>query len=155
MLLIGKIVSTHGIKGELKIKSNHKFKDKVFKKDNEILIDNEIFIVNSHRIHKNLDMIKINNIDDINEVLKYVGKNIYVNDIKLNNNEYLDEDLIGFDVYMNNNNIGKIEYIEYIKNNNLLALNNNVYIPYNNNFINNIDFKNKRIDINYIEGLIE
>ena len=31
-ILIGKIVNTHGIKGELRIKSNFLMKDKVFKK---------------------------------------------------------------------------------------------------------------------------
>ena len=30
---IGKIVNTHGIKGELRILSDFKYKDKVFKKD--------------------------------------------------------------------------------------------------------------------------
>ena len=37
-LKIGKIVGTHGLKGELKIRSNSDFADKRFKKGNEIII---------------------------------------------------------------------------------------------------------------------
>ena len=42
-IYIGKITSTHGIKGELKIKSNFEFKDKVFKVGNKLLIDNKLY----------------------------------------------------------------------------------------------------------------
>ena len=40
-IYIGKIVSTHGIKGELRILSDFQFKDKVFKVDNKLIIDDK------------------------------------------------------------------------------------------------------------------
>ena len=38
-IVIGKYVTTHGIKGEIRIKSDFNEKDKVFKVGNEIIID--------------------------------------------------------------------------------------------------------------------
>ena len=45
---IGKIVNTHGIKGELRLLSSFKYKDKVFKKDMKLYVgkDKEIVIEN-------------------------------------------------------------------------------------------------------------
>ena len=56
---IGKIVNTHGIKGELRILSDFEFKDKAFKVNSEIYIDNEKHIIKSYRRHKNYDMITV------------------------------------------------------------------------------------------------
>ena len=38
-VLLGKYVNTHGIKGEIRIKSNFPYKSKVFKIGNEIIIN--------------------------------------------------------------------------------------------------------------------
>ena len=39
-IYIGKIVNTHGIKGEIRILSDFPFKNKVFKIDNKLMIKN-------------------------------------------------------------------------------------------------------------------
>ena len=71
MFLVGKIVGTHGIKGELKVKSDTSF-DR-FKKGSKLYIDKkEEITVNSHRQHKGMELITINGLKDINDVLCYV-----------------------------------------------------------------------------------
>ena len=40
-IYIGKIVNTHGIKGELRIRSDFLYKDKVFVKGNSLIIDDK------------------------------------------------------------------------------------------------------------------
>ena len=62
MYYIGKIVNTHGIKGEVKIISNIKHKDLIFKKGNIVIIENEKLTINSYRTHKNFDMITLGNL---------------------------------------------------------------------------------------------
>ena len=74
MIYIGKIVNTHGIKGELRILSNFSSKNKVFIPQMPIYIDNQKEIINSYRHHKMFDMITLKNYNNINEVLKYKGK---------------------------------------------------------------------------------
>ena len=47
MLKIGKFVNTHGIKGEIRIKSDFSRKDLIFKKGNYIYINNKKFLIKS------------------------------------------------------------------------------------------------------------
>ena len=97
---IGKIVNTHGIKGELRLLSSFKYKDRVFKKDMKLYIGNnkEMVIIDSYRKHKNFDMITLRGYDNINQVLKYKGCFAFINrdDLVLKSDEYLDEDIMGF-----------------------------------------------------------
>ena len=65
------------LKGELKVKSNFDKKEKVFKIGNHILINNELLKITSVRIHKNNYLIRVNDINDINLVTKYIGYNVY------------------------------------------------------------------------------
>ena len=115
-LCIGKIVNTHGIKGEVRLLSDFKFKNKVFVDGFVIYIgkDKVKEVINSYRPHKQFDMITIKGIININDVLKYKGSKVYIskNDLVLDDNEYLDEDLIGFDVFMNKELRGRVVKIK-------------------------------------------
>lgn len=152
LIKIGKIVNTHGIKGELRLLSKFPYKDKVFINNMTIYIDKkDKEIINTYRKHKNFDMITLKGYNNINEVLKYKGKNVYVNDsdIKLDNNKYLDEELIGLNVIYEDNNKGTIIDIERYDKTVLFNIKNNdkeYLIPYNDNIIDKIDINNKRID---------
>ena len=161
LIKIGKIVNTHGIKGELRLLSKFPYKDKVFINNMTIYIDKkDEEIINTYRKHKNFDMITLKGYSNINEVLKYKGKNVYVNDsdIKLDNNKYLDEELIGLNVIYEDNNKGTIVDIERYDKTVLFNIKNNdkeYLIPYNENIIDKIDINNKRIYIKYIKGLFD
>ena len=99
---LGVIVNTHGIKGEVRIISNFEYKDRIFKVGNSIYINNnEELKIDTYRKHKNYDMITFNNINDIRDVLRYKGQDVYYDKDKLvlNDNEYLDDDLINLDAY--------------------------------------------------------
>ena len=64
---IGKLINTHGIKGEVRIISDFKYKDIVFKKGNSIIIDKISYEIVSYRKHKNYDMLMLLGINSINE----------------------------------------------------------------------------------------
>ena len=151
---IGSYVNTHGIKGEIRIKSNFKFKDRIFKKGNRIFIKEKEFIINSYRVHKDFDMLTLEGINDINQILPFKGSKVYYlyDDLKLATNEYLDEDLIGLTLYQNQKEIGQIDKIEYINNHKKLLVINNHYIPFE--LIKKIDFENKKVEIEEVSGLI-
>lgn len=160
-IYIGKIVNTHGIKGELRLLSNFKYKDKVFKKDMLIYIGKDKIQekIISYRKHKQFDMICLDGYSNINEVLKYKGLNAYINkeDLELDKGKYLNEDIIGFTVIVDNNRIGIIDNIEMNAQELIVVKNKDkeFLIPYNDYFIKKIDINNKKIYINNIEGLIE
>ena len=157
-IYIGKIVNTHGIKGEIKILSNIDHKDLIFKKDFKIYIGkNKIEeVINSYRHHKVFDMITLFGIDDINDVLKYKNQNVYINknDVK---ELVFDEDYIGLDVYTDKY-IGTV--VDVLKNvgQDILVIkkeNKKYMVPKVDAFIKQIDFSSKKIYINEIGGLID
>lgn len=156
-IYIGKIVNTHGIKGEIRILSQFDYKNLVFKKDFIIYIgnDKQQEVINTYRVHKNYDMVTLNGINDINDVLKYKGLNVYINKEDLKDVVF-DEDYIGLEVYTDKY-IGKItdvmkgyQDILVIKNDDKKYL-----VPKLDEFIKNIDFSNNKIYINNIKGLID
>ncbi len=152
MIYIGKIVNTHGIKGEVKIISDIDNKKEVFKKGNHLYANNDKLTINNYRIHKNFDMITFEEIKDINEVLKYKNSNVYIdkNEIK---NITLNEELIGYEVY-SNRYIGRISNLIKNKKYDILVIEKKYLVPNIKEFVKKIDSKNKKIIINEIEGLI-
>ena len=57
LTFIGTIVSTHGIRGELRILSDFPFKDRVFMVGHTLVIDQKEYKIRSYRVHKKFEMI--------------------------------------------------------------------------------------------------
>ena len=159
MYLVGKIVGTHGIKGELKVKSDTSF-DR-FKKGSKLYIEKEEeIIINSHRQHKGMELITINNLTNINDVLCYVGKDLYVphNREELEDGEFYYEDLIGLDCYDSKDNlIGTVVDLQEVPQGLILEIKSSaktILVPFVDEFIADIDLDNNKLSINEIEGLL-
>lgn len=161
-IYVGKIVNTHGIKGELRLLSDFKYKERVFLANRKIYIGEEHIeeVVASHRHHKIFEMITLKGYNNINQVLKYLNQNVYVkrNDLGLTSKEYLDQDLIDLNIIFNNQEVGKVLAIKKTGSNHKVieALINNrkTLIPYHQNFIKKIDLNNHLIELELIEGMI-
>ena len=159
-VLIGKLVNTHGLKGEVRILSDFKYKDRVFKPGMKIYLGRDKIEekIVTYRHHKIFEMIMMDGYTDIDQVLKYKGDYVFVNkeDIKLNEGEYLDEDIIGLDVYSDKELLGKVRKIENHNGNHVLVVsgeNKNYLIPYNFDIIENIDLEKKEMHVKNIIGL--
>lgn len=159
-IYIGQITNTHGIKGELRIISDFKLKEQVFKKDFKIYIGSkkEEKSIETYRVHKNYDMVTLNDVNDINEALIYKGENVYVkrNDLKID--DYINEDLIDLDVYASDTYIGVVHTITKSIAQEILIIRNGDkkhMIPFVKEFIKKVDLINKRIDIKLIKGLLD
>lgn len=157
---IGKIVDTHGIKGELRIRSNFLKKELVFVPSFKLYIGKEKKeeTITTYRHHKEFDMVTLDGYTNINEVLKYLKSDVYINrdDLKLEDNEYLLDDLIGMQVKDNDETIGKITDFVYNNGNILLVVSgsSNFYIPYKSNYIISVDRKNKIVYTENAKDLI-
>ena len=151
MIYIGKYVNTHGIKGEIRIKSDFKYKDKIFFVGNTLIIDNQEFIINSYRRHKEYDMVSFKGITNINQILDLKGSKVFVFNISLDDGEYLDSTLIGFKVYMNNIYKGDVLDIKYLNNSKKILVVNNKYVPFE---LVNVNLDKKRIDVMEVDGLL-
>ena len=159
-IYVGKIVNTHGLKGEIRILSDFEKKDKVFVPGMTIYIGRkkEKEIINSYRHHKVFEMITMKGYSDINEVIRYKGLYVYIKkeDLNLGENEYLDTDLIDLDVLIDNNKVGIITDVRDSGNNKFLVIKTDtkdVFVPLQKEFIENVDLKNKCISIKPIKGM--
>lgn len=155
MEYLGKLVNTHGLRGEVKIISDFKYKDIVFKEGNTIYIEETPYIIKSYRIHKNFDMIKLEGITKIEQAEVLKGSIVYIDKNTYNFPGLLDSDLIGLSVYDKTKYKGKIVGIEKSPLYSLLVVEGikKHLIPNIDKFINNVDLNNKKIYINYIKGL--
>ncbi len=160
-IYIGKIVNTHGIKGEVRILSDFRYKDKVFVKNMNIYIGKDKIKerINSYRHHKIFEMICMDNYNNINDVLKYKGLSVYVNrdDVKLDSDCYFDEDLIGLKVLINGDDVGVIKKIDYRSKQPLFVVKcekKDCLIPYVSDIIEKINLNEGYIAFKNIKGLI-
>ena len=163
-ILIGKIVNTHGIKGELKVEVYTDFLEDRFKKNSTIYLGENYFAfkVKNYRMHKNNLLLTLIDNEDINLIEKYKGFNIYKSkeDIEeLDNGEYYFRDIKGLDVYINDNKIGRvIDMQEGLRSNYMRILkdedNKEYLVPFMKEYVLNVDLKNNRIDIIDLKGLL-
>ena len=170
-LRIGKIISLHGIKGEIKvypttddIKRYDTLKffyiiDSIDANDTDIN-SKEVYECINVKYVKNAVVIKIKSIDKVEDANVFIGKNIYVsrNDaVELKPNEYFIVDLIGLSAFCDNKVIGKVlDVVKTKANDNIVILYNNkeIQIPLVDEYIHNIDIKNQILKLKNIEGLI-
>ena len=151
---IGKIVNTHALKGEVRLISDFEFKDRVFKSGVTFYMGQfkTPEIVETYRPHKQFDMVKFVGIDYINDVVKYRGDSVYVDEsiLNLKDDEILDSEFTNMSVYIDDKLIGKIEEYRNDNGNKVIKLNNK-FIPYNPNFVTKIDKQNNIIYMHDIE----
>lgn len=141
MIIVGKYVNTHGIKGEIRILSDFSRKDLIFKPKFKLYINNKEFIIKSYRKHKNYDMITFEGINSINDIEYLKGNNVYIKRDDIN--EFIDEDLYKYLISVNS----KLYKIKNILMNNfqkILVLENDKMVPYVKDFILKKD-DNKKI----------
>lgn len=152
-ILVGKYVNTFGIKGEIKVLPEVEYFDKLKK----IYIDSNEFEIVKMRAQKNIYVVKLKDIDDINLIEKYKGKDIKINESdkpKLKEGEYYKEDLIGMDVITDDGkNLGKLDDIFNTGANDIYQV-GDILLPAIDDVIKQIDIKNNKIIVHILKGLI-
>lgn len=163
--IIGKIINTHGIKGEVKVFpltsdiERFDFLDYAYIGEEKTEISLE-----KVKYHKNLAILKFNEYNDINDVEKFKDEFLYVDEeerISLPENHFFIYDLINSQVFDKDMNlIGTLVDIIQSSSNDVYVVkdkesNKEYLIPGVKQFILKIDTKNKEIVIDPIEGMIE
>lgn len=95
----GKIVNTHGIRGELKIYPLCDSPEFLLEFDRFFIDGDEIKVISS-RVHKNVVLMRLENIDHIDKAETMIGRILKIDsdDIELDEGQYFIEDLIGMRV---------------------------------------------------------
>lgn len=164
-IIIGKIVSTQGNKGEVKVIPLTNSIDR-FRKLTDIFIkkgnNKKLLKINNLKIKKNTVILKLEGIENIEKAEMIVGSFLEVkrsNAIKLPKDTYFIFDIIGLEVYTNENELlGKVDNIISTGSNDVYVVKNKnkqeILIPAIREVIKNIDLGKKRISINMVDGLI-
>lgn len=166
---IGKIVNTHGIRGEVRIMATTDFASERFKKGNTLHIFNsknelvESVVVKSHRVHKNFDLVVFEGMENINLVERFKTMIVkFVKDQKedvLAADEFYYEDIIGCEAVTTSGEvIGTVADILETGANDVWVIKRkgqaNVLVPYVDDFVESIDVTAKKVVIIPVPGLL-
>lgn len=164
-LEIGQIVNTNGLKGLIKVvpftDDITRFNDlkTILIEKNNNLIEYEIEDI---RYHKNLVMLKLKGIDNIEQAERLKGLYIKINRknaVELPKDSYFIVDLLGLEVYTTQDKLlGKIDDIFPTGSNDVYVvkdeLGKQILIPALKTVVKSIDIDNKKIIVELPKGLI-
>ncbi|MBS4762066.1 ribosome maturation factor RimM [Carnobacteriaceae bacterium zg-ZUI252] len=164
---VGKLVNTHGLKGEVRIISITDFADERYQKGQKLALlkDGEWIkdvIVSSHRKHKNFDIVTFEQHPSINDVEQYKGLMLAIDEnylTDLEDDTYYYHEIIGLEVYVENEFIGKVKEILELGSNDVWVVQRqkqkDALIPFIHDVVLEVDIANNRVQVANIEGLLD
>ena len=156
MFIVGKIVNTHGLKGEVKVKRITDFEERfhvgstvyIKNKDNEAIP----LIIASFRTHKNHDLLQFEEYDSIEVVEPLKGATLYIKKEQLTPlepGEFYFHEIIGCKMYtLDGEYIGEIESILTPGANDVWVVKNDsgkeILIPYIDDVVKEVNIEEKK-----------
>lgn len=169
--LVGKIVNTQALRGEVRVMATTDFPEERFKIGATLAIFNgnklvETVEVDGHRLHKNFNLLHFKGKDNINDVEKFKGFDLKVAGTEreadeLDENEFYYDDIIGLEVYTTDEiYLGKVREITSLPSNDVWAIQRpnkgkDILIPYIEDIVLEIDLDVNRVVIDPMDGLID
>ncbi len=164
---IGRVINTHGIKGELKIRSESDFDEERYAQGSTVYILYEgkyiPFVCDTYRVHKGFPLVSFKEHKDINLVEKYKGCPVFIDAAdrdELEDGRHYVDDLIGMKVKdEEGRTIGEVTDVEETLGANLnLRIaregQKDALVPYVPAFIRDVNDEENTIVIHVIEGLL-
>ena len=153
-VVAGEIVTTHGIKGEVKVMC--------WLDDPEMLcdfdrcqIDGRDFEIEQCRVQKTCNLVKLSGVDTMDDAQAMRGKKIMLYREDIDPDVIFAAELIGVEVFSDGEKIGQIrEVLDYPGNSVYVVKGKHEYmIPAVKAFILNTDVDSNRMDVKLIEGM--
>ncbi|EHN59720.1 ribosome maturation factor RimM [Oenococcus kitaharae] len=163
-LRVGKIINTHGIKGELKIDVVTDFPDQRFAKKAKLFVsDKELTILTSRPFHQ-FWLVTFAGYEDINLVEQYKGQDIFVDESvsqpKTLPGEFFVSQILGLQAVDENGRvIGQIVDSFHTGANDVWTIKKTngkeILIPYIDQVVKKVDLAGRQVTIDLLEGLDE
>ena len=162
---VGVIANTHGIRGEVKVFPTTEDPQR-FEWLKEVLLDTGKEMlplkISSVRFFKNLVIVKFKGIDNINDIEKYKGKDLFVtreNAIPLEEDEYYIADIIGAKVYTEDGEeFGKLVDVLETGANLVFVVQHEgkeVLLPAIPDCVKDVDTEEKKVVVHILPGLLD
>ncbi|MBP2077633.1 ribosome maturation factor RimM [Oceanobacillus polygoni] len=166
MFNVGKIVNTHGIRGEVKVLRISDFEERFAPGEKLFVIKDEQPIelkIAARRMHKGFDLLQFEGYANINDVESFKGCKLKINEAQLtelDQDEYYYHEIIGCEVFTaEGRNLGKIKEILSPGANDVWVVKQqagkDLLIPYIDDVVTDVDIVNKKIVIEPMEGLLD
>ncbi|WP_409292226.1 ribosome maturation factor RimM [Peribacillus sp. SCS-37] len=166
---VGKIVNTHGIRGEVRVISRTDFAEERYKTGNKLYFFSDKntepleLTVKSHRVHKNFDLLTFEEFHNVNQAEPLKGGILKVPEDQLHElaeGEYYYHQIIGCTVTtMEGEEIGTIREVLSPGANDVWVVKGKrgkeILIPYIDEIVKEIDIEEKLIKILPMEGLLD
>jgi 16S rRNA processing protein RimM len=165
---VGKVVNTHGVRGEVRVISTTDFADERFEVGAKLYLEHKDMkdklplIVTSHRQHKNFDLLTFENYTNINDVVAFKGGILQVSEDQLSEleeEEYYYHEIIGCNVTtVDGEPLGKIKEILATGANDVWVIQRknggrDLLIPYIEEVVKEINIQEKNVIIHMMNGL--
>lgn len=157
---VGKIVNTFGIKGEVKV-ALYTEDISNFKKNNKVYVGNKEMLVENARLQKNMLILKLKDVNTMNEAEELRNNIISVKRTKkeLPKGTYYIADLIGLEVYTDEGILlGKVTDIYNTGANDIYTVktleNKEILLPAIKDVIKQVDVQNEKIIVHILKGLL-
>jgi 16S rRNA processing protein RimM len=166
---VGKIVNTHGVRGEVRVISKTDFAEERYTPGNKLYIfkgENakplEVTVA-SHRQHKSFDLLTFEGYHNINEVEPFKDSLLKIPESQLEEleeGEFYYHEIIGCSVMTEEGEeLGKIKEILSPGANDVWVIQRksgkDLLIPYIEEVVKSIDLDNKRVEVHMMEGLLD
>lgn len=165
---VGKIVNTHGIKGEVRVISQTDFPEERYEPGSELAVfmpkskQPVRVTVTSHRRHKNFDLLTFEGYPTINDVEKFRDGILKVSEkelTELDEHEFYYHEIIGCRVVTSEGEaIGTVTEIIETGANDVWTVTPEEgkphYIPYIEDVVKEVDIEDRMITIELMEGLL-
>ena len=156
---VGRIVNAHGIKGEVRVQPRDG--DPYFLTEfKTFYIDGKPVTPTANHVHKSLVLMKFPGVDDMNAALTLKDKVLYIRreDAHLPEGEYLDDELLGVEVYDEATGalLGEIKQVETYPASKVYTVKGEkeYLVPaVKGAFIRSVDLDKNRMEIHLWEGL--
>ncbi|SDY73114.1 16S rRNA processing protein RimM [Evansella caseinilytica] len=169
-LNVGKIVNTHGIRGEVRVISRTDFPEKRYAAGSKLYVADEFgertpVIVSSWRQHKQFDLLTFDGLANVNDVEKWKGTLLQIPREKLTDElyegEYYYHEIIGCRVFTDaGEELGTIKEILSPGANDVWVVKRkhpgkDVLVPYIEDVVKNVNIEEKQVVIYPMEGLLD
>jgi 16S rRNA processing protein RimM len=166
---VGKIVNTHGLRGEVRVLSLTDFPEERYKKGNTLSIfkadekEGIPITIAAYRKHKTFDLLTFENYTSIQLVEPFKGSILKVNEEQLgdlNEGEFYFHEIVGCEVRtVDGDVIGNVTEVLTPGANDVWVVESSdrkeVYIPYIEDVVKSVDTDKKLIIIEPMDGLLE
>lgn len=166
-LNVGKIVNTHGIRGEVRVISQTDFPEERYQPGKSLMLFRENqkplkLVIESHRKHKNFDLLTFEGYPFINDVEPFRDGILKVSKdelVELEEHAFYYHEIIGLEVKEDDRVLGKIKEILSPGANDVWVVQRpgkkDALIPYIESVVKKVDITNGEVIVEIPEGLLD